>query len=425
MEPQKIKEESKEKRVLQPVRGTRDLFGSEKRAHLQILEYAREISESYGFQEIETPIFEDTRVFHRLGETSDIVAKETYTFLDRGGDSITLRPEGTAQIVRALISNSLTQELPGKYFYTGPMFRYDRPQKGRYRQFTQVGVELFGVESHLADLEVLTFAYDLLNRLGILDKLTLEINSLGDQQSRQNYRQHLVAYFQDYRNQLSEDSQRRLQQNPLRILDSKDEADRVFIKDAPFFKDFLTPESQDFFAKVLAGLDQLDIPYHVNHRLVRGLDYYCHTAFEFTTQHLGAQGTVLAGGRYDGLVKDMGGPDIPGVGWAAGVDRLVLMAQLQLPQLKPVAVISLGEAAESTALVLTHQLREAHIYTEQIFSGNLAKRLKKANKLNASYAILIGDDELQAQQAQVKNLDSGQEEKVAFSALIAYLKPRS
>lgn len=419
-----LAKELKENVVLQPVRGTRDLLAPEKRAHLQILKIAREIAEKYGFQEIEAPIFEDTGVFYRLGETSDIVTKETYTFLDRGGDSITLRPEGTAQIVRALISNSLTQELPGKYLYSGPMFRYERPQKGRYRQHTQVGVELFGVESHMGDLEVLTLAYDILKKLDIIDKVTLEINSLGDKQSRQAYRQNLVNYFQDYRHQLSQDSQRRLEQNPLRILDSKDEVDRTLIKGAPLYKDFLTPESQDFFSKVLAGLTQLGIPYHINNHLVRGLDYYCHTTFEFTTQHLGAQGTVLAGGRYDGLVKEMGGPDIPGVGWASGVDRLALVAQLQAPQLKPVAVIPLGGDAESTALLTAHALREANIYAEIIFSGNLAKRLKKANKLNALYAIMIGEEELKMQQAQVKEFDSGHEEKVAFSSIVEYFKER-
>lgn len=408
--------------MLQTVRGTRDIFAEEKR-HLHAIEsQARALSARYGFQEMETPIFESTEVFHRLGESSDVVSKETYTFLDRGGDSITLRPEGTAALVRAIISNGLTQELPGKYFYAGPMFRYDRPQKGRYRQFTQIGIELVGVESPYADVEVIALAAHLLKDLGILDQLTLEINTLGDRESRDSYRAKLVTYFSKFSKDLSQDSQRRLEVNPLRILDSKDDGDRKLIQDAPLYKDSLNQVSLEFFEKVLTQLTTLGIAYQENPRLVRGLDYYCHTAFEFTTQSLGAQGTVLAGGRYDGLFQSMGGPDLPGVGWAAGIERLGLLKQPEDLKSRPIALIGLGLQEETKAYEITQDLRHKGLTVDFIFSGNMQKKMKRANKLRACLAILIGSNELTAGQATVKNLDTGAEVSVAFEQIPVYLK---
>ncbi len=270
---------------LQPVRGTHDLLPTEHRRHRRVVDVAREVAGRYGFEEVATPIFEFSDVFRRtLGDTSDIVTKEMYTFADRGGDEVTLRPEATAGIARALISGGLAQQLPLKFFTHGPMFRYERPQKGRLRQFHQIDIEVLGVPEAIADVEIIAVGAHILEELGVLDKTTLELNTLGDADSRRAYRDVLVAYFQDHHSSLSDDSRDRLERNPLRILDSKDEGDRTILVDAPLFPDYLTPSATDFFAEVRDGLDALDITYALNPRLVRGLDYYCHTAFEFTTE---------------------------------------------------------------------------------------------------------------------------------------------
>jgi histidyl-tRNA synthetase len=294
---------------LQPVRGTRDLLGDEQRRHRHVTETARRVAGLYGFDEWSTPIFEETAVFARtLGETSDVVSKEMYSFTDRGGDDVTLRPEGTAGVCRALVSNGLTQSLPQKVFYAGPMFRYERPQKGRYRQFHQIGLELIGAPEPLADAEVIACGRDILAQLGLSGAVTLELNTLGDSESRAAYREALVTHFTAHREALSADSRARLERNPLRILDSKDAGDREVVVDAPTIAPFLTPLAQAFWDGLRRALDAFDVTFIENPRIVRGLDYYSHTAFEFVTDALGAQGTVLAGGRYDGLVAEMGGP---------------------------------------------------------------------------------------------------------------------
>jgi histidyl-tRNA synthetase len=403
---------------LQPVRGTRDILPDEMRRHRVVVETARAVAARYGYHEMSTPVFEFTEVFKRtLGETSDVVTKEMYTFAIGEGEEVTLRPEATAGVARALISGGLTQSLPLKVFYTGPMFRHERPQKGRYRQFHQIDVELLGVAEPLADVEVIALGADILAALGLGEHTTLELNTLGDPESRKAYRAALVDYFSAYRDQLSDDSRDRLTRNPLRILDSKDKGDRRLIADAPLFGDYLNQQSQDFFAKVLEGLDLLGIGYTLNDRLVRGLDYYTHTAFEFTTTALGAQGTVLAGGRYDGLVETMGGPSVPGIGWAAGVERLsLLLAEPPLAP-RPIAVVPVGEAALPTAMKVTQELRRAGFVVELGYSGNLKKRLQRANKLNARAALLFGDDELAAGSATLRDLDSGEQELVSLSSL--------
>ncbi|HBN21733.1 MAG TPA: histidine--tRNA ligase, partial [Holosporales bacterium] len=298
----------------------------------------------------------------------------------------------------------------------------ERPQKGRYRQFTQVGVEIFGLNSYHGDIEAIQIAENFLSRLGLRNQVSLELNSLGDGASRDNYREKLVAYFTRYKNDLSKDSQRRLEQNPLRILDSKDEGDRKLLKDAPLYGNSLTIEAQPFFDQVLKTLDTLGIQYHHNPHLVRGLDYYCHTAFEYVSTDLGAQGTVLAGGRYDGLVKNLGGPEVSGVGWAAGVDRLALLLDGDFAAPRPVAIIPMGETAEAKSFELANLLRAQNIVAETFYGGNLGKRLKKATKADASTALIIGDDELAQNQAQVRLLDKGTEELVAFDKLAAYIK---
>ena len=403
---------------LQPVRGTHDLMPEDARRHRHIVTIAREIAARSGFAEVATPIFEFTEVFKRtLGDTSDIVTKEMYTFADRAGDEITLRPEGTAGIARAVISGGLTQNLPLKFFYSGPMFRHERPQKGRQRQFHQIGVELLGVAGPLGDIETIALGAQVLDTLGILPKTVLEINTLGDKESREAYRAVLVTYFAAFRDKLSEDSRARLERNPLRILDSKDEGDRRIVVDAPSFVDYLTPAAQEFFAKVRAGLDALGISHTVNPRLVRGLDYYCHTAFEFTTNALGAQGTVLAGGRYDGLIGTMGGPETPGVGWAAGIERLAMLIAEPPAAARPIAIVPIGEAAEEQALIMAHGLRRAGCTVDLGYSGNLSKRMKRANKLNARFAVILGDDELQNGSATLRDLDSGEQEAIPLSQL--------
>jgi len=301
---------------VQPVRGTRDLIGETFRRQHGVIEVARHVSNLYGMEEWATPIFEATSVFARsLGETSDVLSKEMYTFEDRGGDSLTLRPEGTAGVCRALVSNGLTQgNLPRKVFYAGPMFRYERPQKGRFRQFHQIGAEILGTAEPLADAEVIAMGWQIIQQLGIDDGVVLEINTLGDSMSRDAYRAALVAYFRQHAASLSADSQARLEKNPMRILDSKDEGDRRLVAAAPTIDAHLTPHAKEFFDKVLGYLEQFGVPYRRNPRIVRGLDYYSHTAFEFVTDRLGAQGTVMGGGRYEGLVQEMGGPPTPAVG---------------------------------------------------------------------------------------------------------------
>jgi len=407
---------------LQPARGTHDLIGDEFRRHHQVIEIARRIAALYGFEEWATPIFEDTRVFARgLGDTSDVVSKEMYTFEDRGGESITLRPENTAGVCRALVSNGLTQaNLPRKVFYAGPMFRYERPQKGRYRQFHQIGIEVLGAAEPLADAEVIACGWHIQQELGIAEGTVLEINTLGDTASRDAYRAALVAYFAAHREVLSADSQARLERNPLRILDSKDPADRTIIADAPTIHDHLTGEAAGFYAAVKRYLDAFHVPFRENARIVRGLDYYSHTAFEFVTDRLGAQGTVMGGGRYNGLVEEMGGPPTPSVGWAAGVERLSLLLEAAgrtQPAPRPVAVIPVGEAAEGAALELLQTLRRAGVVSEIAYRGNLKRRMERANRIAARAAIIIGEEELARGVAQLRDLDAGTQEAVAIGEI--------
>jgi histidyl-tRNA synthetase len=297
------------------------------------------------------------------------------------------------------------------------MFRYERPQKGRLRQFHQTGIELLGIAQPEGDVEIIATGAAVLRALGILDRAEIEINTLGDGESRAAYRGVLVEYLADHREALSEDSRLRLERNPLRILDSKDEGDRRIIADAPSYGDHLNQASRDFFAAVTDGLDTLGLAYRLNPRLVRGLDYYCHTCFEFTCPDLGAQNTIIAGGRYDGLVEQMGGPQTPGVGWASGVERVAMLIGETPPALRPIAVIPAGDAAKRPAASLAETLRRDGLPVELGFGGNLGKRLKRANKLNAAAALLLGDDELAQGAVTVRDLDSGSQELVPLAAL--------
>ncbi|MAF95980.1 MAG: histidine--tRNA ligase [Rhodospirillaceae bacterium] len=407
---------------LQPPRGTHDILPEDHRRHRQVTETARGIAARYGYEEISTPVFEFSEVFKRtLGETSDIVTKEMFSFEDKKGRSLALRPEGTAGVARAFISGLRSEQLPLKLFYQGPMFRYERMQKGRQRQFHQFGVELLGADGPLADIEVITLGAHVLDALGVADKVTLELNTLGDAESRQSYRTKLVGYLEGFKDKLSEDSLARLDRNPLRILDSKDQGDRAVIAGAPLLADHLNDASKAFFEDVQKGLKTAGVEYEINPTLVRGLDYYCHTAFEFTTETLGAQGAVLAGGRYDGLIETMGGPPTPGTGWAAGVERLALMITEPPGPARPVAVVPVGEAAEAEALSLTQKLRQAGFTADLGFSGNLKKRLKGANKAGAAAAVIIGEDELAKGAATVRDMETGEQTEVKLSALEDHL----
>ena len=407
---------------LQPVRGTRDLIGDDQRRHAHVIDTARRIAGLYGFDEWATPIFEETRVFSRtLGDTSDVVTKEMYTFDDRGGDSITLRPENTAGVCRALVSNGLTQSLPQKVFYAGPMFRYERPQKGRYRQFHQIGAELIGPAEPLADAEVIALGWHILQALGVDGGVVLELNTLGDAASRLAYRDALVAHFGAHRDALSADSRDRLERNPLRILDSKDAGDRALVADAPTIQAVLTADAAAFYDALRRHLDGLGVLYRENPRIVRGLDYYNHTAFEFVTDRLGAQGTVLGGGRYDGLVAQMGGPQVAAVGWAAGVERLAMLLDAPPEPPRAVAVIPLGDAQEAAALDALQALRRAGVRAEMAYKGNMKRRMERANRIGARAAIIIGDAELARGVAQVKDLAAGTQTEVALTDLAAHL----
>jgi histidyl-tRNA synthetase len=394
--------------VLQPVRGTRDLVGDEAARHGHVVETARRITALYGFAEWQTPIFEDTKVFSRtLGETSDVVTKEMYTFDDRGGDSVTLRPEGTAGVCRALITAGLTQTLPQKVFYQGPMFRYERPQKGRYRQFHQIGIELLGPSMPLADAEVIACGWQILNELGVAKDVVLNINTLGDTESRDNYRAALVAYFTAHAAGLSEESKTRLEKNPLRILDSKDPGDQALVANAPLIYDHLSEDAANFYAGLKTQLTASGVPFTENPRIVRGLDYYNHTAFEFVTTALGAQGAVMSGGRYDGLVEQLGGPNVPGIGWGAGIDRLAML--LDQPPLVVPSIIVIGA---ERAIEVAAYLRSHGIKTEIAFQNNLKNGLKYANRMQAKWAIIASTDSL-----LVKNLDDGSQKEVDLSGL--------
>jgi histidyl-tRNA synthetase len=407
---------------LRPVRGTHDIVGEDALRHRKVIETGRAVAARYGYAEVATPIFEFTEVFTRtLGETSDVVTKEMYSFTDRGGEALTLRPEYTAGVARAFISGSLGQSLPIKLFCSGPMFRYERPQKGRLRQFHQIDVEVIGAPEPLADVEVIALGAQILRALGLTEHVRLELNTLGDQGSRRAYRDRLVGYLSAYRDRLSPDSRLRLERNPLRILDSKDPGDREILQGAPTLDASLNEPSRTFFAAVRAGLDALGISYAINPLLVRGLDYYTHTAFEFTTDRLGAQGAVIAGGRYDGLIAAMGGPDTPGIGWAAGVERLAMLLN-QTPEVpRPVAVVPIGVGVELAALQLAEELRRGGHAVEFGFRGKLGQRLKRAAAQQARFAILLGEDELAADQVVLRDLDRGEQEIVARDTVAARL----
>ncbi len=395
-----------------PIRGTQDIFGDEQRRFARVLEAFDHVRKLYAFQRVDIPVFEDTQVFARsIGETTDVVSKEMYTFEDRGGDSVTLRPEFTAGICRAYLTEGWQQYAPLKLVTSGAVFRYERPQKGRYRQFHQIDAEVIGAAEPAADVELLAFADQLLHELGIADGVTLQLNTLGDAETRDAWRTALVAHFEQHRGDLSEDSQIRLDKNPMRILDTKDPRDRPIADAAPDIDAYLTSEAGAFFEKVTKGLDAAGVKWTRNSRLVRGLDYYRHTAFEFVTDRLGAQGTVLAGGRYDGLIEALGGPHTAGVGWAAGVERLAMLLNGSSRERPEFVVIPMGESAEAFCGGLIADLRRRNVYCDMGYRGNLKKRMQRADAVQAAYVIIVGDDELANGEIVVRSLKSGEQKK--------------
>ncbi len=402
----------------QPVRGTQSLLGEDVDRFHAVIDAFDRVRRLFGFKRVEVPVIEPTAVFARtIGETTDVVSKEMYSFQDRGGELITLRPEFTAGICRAYLSEGWQQYAPLKLAVHGPAFRYERPQKGRFRQFHQLDAEVIGAGEPAADVELLSLGDQLLRELGIHDGVTLQLNTLGDAETRDAWRAALVDYFQAHRGSLSEDSLTRLERNPLRILDTKNADERPIADAAPSIDDYLTPEASDFFAQVTAGLDAAGVQWTRNARLVRGLDYYRHTAFEFVTDRLGAQGTVLAGGRYDGLIESLGGPHTPAVGWAAGIDRLAMMIEAPLPETSTVAVVPLGERAEAEGQKIVAGLRREGISADMAYRGNMKKRLSRANAAGAKYALILGDNELDAGEAQLKDLTTGEQRAISLELI--------
>jgi histidyl-tRNA synthetase len=408
---------------IQASRGTRDILPDEVKTWQRIEAIAQTILAHSAYREIRTPIFEQTDLFERgIGEATDVVGKEMYTFMDRGDRSITLRPEGTAGAVRAYIEHKLhAQGGVQRLWYTGPMFRYERPQAGRQRQFHQLGVEVLGSADPRADAEVIALAADILREVGI-QGWTLSLNSVGTKDDRQHYRNALVGYFEQYMTDLDPDSQDRLHRNPLRILDSKDPKTQAIAKDAPSILDYLSDPSKNHFERVKNLLQRLDISFVINPCLVRGLDYYTHTAFEFQLEELGAQSTVCGGGRYDGLVTELGGPDTPAIGWAIGLERLVMILQQQSET--PSADIDIycaarGAEAEAQALQVSRKLQQAGLVVEVDLSGSaFGKQMKRADRSGAPLCLILGDEEAQNQTLQLKWLESGEQEVLAQSALI-------
>jgi len=409
--------------LIQASRGTRDILPEEVIYWQRVETAAQEILGRAAYREIRTPLFEQTPLFERgIGEATDIVGKEMYTFQDRGDRSLTLRPEGTAGVVRAFIEHKLHgQGGVQRLWYLGPMFRYERPQAGRQRQFHQLGVEVLGSADPRADAEVIVIAIDLLRTLGLQD-WTLMLNSVGTLEDRQRYRQALVAYLTPYQNELDPDSQERLSRNPLRILDSKDPRTQAIAQAAPSILDYLGPDSRRHFERVQRLLDSLGIPYQLNPCLVRGLDYYTHTAFEVQTADLGAQATVCGGGRYDRLVTDLGGPDTPAIGWAMGLERLVLLLEQQALSLSAnldFYLAARGETAEAQALLLAQKLRAAGFAVELDLSGSaFGKQLKRADRSGAIAALILGDAEAAEQAVQLKWLVSGEQQTLAQTDLL-------
>lgn len=407
---------------LAPLRGMKDILPEEHNIHEYIENTARHIASLYGYENITTPIIEDIRVFDRsLGATSDVISKEVYAFHDKSNRLIALRPEFTASIIRAFISNNLSEKIPLKLFSSGALFRYDRPKLGRNRQFYQLNFEHIGADDPFHDAEIIKLAVDILTKLEVMDDLTLELNSLGCPKSRASYQESLFSYFSKYKNDLSDDSKNRLEKNPLRILDSKSDNDQQIAVDAPMIQDFYTDSAREYFDQVLSYLNLLNVKYNLNSKLVRGLDYYSHTAFEFTTTKLGTQTSIAAGGRYDELSQLLGGNKTPAIGFAIGFERLMLLKEFQVEQKRNAYIIPLDNHYHEYAIKLLDTLRQNNISAMIDLKGKVSKRLQKALSKGARYAIFIGEDEVKIDSYTIKDLDNKTEQRVKLDSLISIL----
>ena len=415
---------------IQAIRGMNDYLPGETAIWQRIEGTLKQVLGSYGYSEIRLPIVEQTPLFKRaIGEVTDVVEKEMYTFDDRNGESLTLRPEGTAGCVRAGIEHGLLYNQEQRLWYVGPMFRYERPQKGRYRQFHQLGAEVFGLQGPDIDAELILLSARWWKALGISEHVTLELNSIGSLEARANYRDALVAFLEQHQEKLDDDCKRRMYSNPLRVLDSKNPEVQALLNDAPRLSEYLDEESKAHFDGLCELLAQAGIPYTINERLVRGLDYYNRTVFEWVTNSLGAQGTVCAGGRYDGLVEQLGGRATPAVGFAMGLERLVLLVQAVNPEFKAAAtidvyVISSGAGTQSAAMQLAERVRDEAPQLKLMTNyggGNFKKQITRADKWGARIALILGENEVAAQQVVVKDLRSGEQETLAQSEVAARL----
>ncbi len=411
---------------LQTVKGTKDLFGQVAVDHEHIYDVFIQICEFLNFQKIFTPIIEYSDVFKKtLGTASDIITKEMYNFTDQGGDDLVLRPEGTAAVARAIISNSLQDQINKNYYYFGPMFRRERPQSGRLRQFHQVGVEIFGEKNFYDDVRSIILAEKFLSKLKVRDKLKLQINTLGNKESRLKYIKILKNFFKENISYLSPESKKKIEINPLRILDSKNEEDQEIIIKSPLINDFLDKESNNFFKNFCDALDSLDLKFEINQKLVRGLDYYNHTAFEYVTNSEKSQNAVLAGGRYDGLVKSLGGGDLTGVGWAAGVERIKLILDNNHKQRKLISIFSTSEFMESELIKIYNKLNvNKEISILMINGASVKKKITKADKLKSFGCIIAGDEEWKTKKLIWKNFKDGKQEFFSFDNLEDFIKKK-
>jgi len=408
---------------IKPIRGTHDIFGENINNYNSVCEEVKKIAGLFNFSEIQTPIFESTDLFSKqLGESSDVVLKEMYTFLDRNDESLTLRPEYTTPMIRAAISNNLINLLPCKIFGIGPMFRRERPQKGRYRQFSQINFENFGTKDPLADVELILLANKILTTLLPNIKIELYLNSLGDKDSLIKYKKKLFTFFKENKKFLSKESQDKIENNPLRILDSKNSDDQLLISKAPLLIEFLSKYALQQYEDIKKSLDNLKINYLEDNSLVRGLDYYCHTVFEFKTKSLGSQDTLIGGGRYDGLIESLGGKDIPGIGWAGGIERIMLLMNNTETNLNLIHFAILDEKFRDHALLVYNLFINNTYSVFWNFKYNLKKSLSKANESKAKYIIIIGEEEFRIKKYKVKNLITGEQNLVSIDKILSFVK---
>ena len=407
---------------LRPVRGTHDLYGNNIKKYNNIFQTVSELAKLFSFSEIQTPIFEFSNLFLKpLGEQSDVVLKEMYTFKDRNDELLTLRPEYTTPMIRSALTNNLMDDLPLKVYGIGPMFRRERPQKGRYRQFNQINFEVFGSNNFMVDLELIILAYEILKKLLPSKNLILNLNSLGTSQNLIDYKDKLKKFFNDNKSKLSQESYEKINSNPLRILDSKQETDIALSNKAPSINEFLSIETKNHFEELKKGLEYHNIKYTENHKLVRGLDYYCSTVFEFKTNNLGSQDTILGGGRYDGLIKTLGGPDIPGIGWAAGIERISMLMNNIKDNSKILHIAINDEKFKNHLLKLIKNLKENNIKFYWNYKYNLKKSLQKANREKITNIIIIGENEYNNDFYTLKKLDKGNQFEIKLNDLNKYL----